>query len=47
MNHQVKGPLTNAIHLYPAQFKLDVLNYMNEHGTSIRETAAHFQYSVL
>ncbi len=27
---------------YPAQFKLDVLNYMNEHGTSIRETAAIF-----
>lgn len=26
---------------YPAQFKLDVLNYMNEHGTSI-ETAAIF-----
>ncbi len=28
--------------VYPAQFKLDVLNYMNEHGTSIRETAAIF-----
>ena len=27
---------------YPAQYKLDVLNYMNEHGTSIRETAAIF-----
>lgn len=27
---------------YSAQFKLDVLNYMNEHGTSIRETAAIF-----
>jgi hypothetical protein len=27
---------------YPAQFKLDVLNYMNEQGTSIRETAAIF-----
>jgi len=27
---------------YPTQFKLDVLNYMNEHGTSIRETAAIF-----
>ena len=27
---------------YSAQYKLDVLNYMNEHGTSIRETAAIF-----
>jgi len=27
---------------YSVQFKLDVLNYMNEQGTSIRETAAHF-----
>ncbi|MED3562816.1 IS3 family transposase [Bacillus xiapuensis] len=27
---------------YPVQFKLDVLNYMNEQGTSIRETAALF-----
>jgi transposase-like protein len=27
---------------YPTQFKLDVLNYMNEKGTSIRETAAIF-----
>lgn len=27
---------------YPAQYKLDVLNYMNEQGTSIRETAAFF-----
>ncbi len=27
---------------YPAQYKLDVLYYMNEHGTSIRETAALF-----
>jgi transposase-like protein len=27
---------------YPALFKLDVLNYMNEQGTSIRETAAIF-----
>lgn len=25
---------------YPAQYKLDILYYMNEHGTSIRETAA-------
>ncbi|MED1785403.1 IS3 family transposase [Brevibacillus fortis] len=27
---------------YSVQFKLDVLNYMNEQGTSIRETAARF-----
>ncbi len=27
---------------YSTQYKLDVLNYMNEHGTSIRETAALF-----
>lgn len=27
---------------YPVQFKLDVLNYMNEYGTSVRETAAVF-----
>lgn len=27
---------------YSAQDKLDVLNYMNEHGTSVRETAAAF-----
>lgn len=27
---------------YSIQFKLDVLNYMNEQGTSIRETAARF-----
>jgi transposase-like protein len=27
---------------YPTQYKLDVLNYMNEQGTSIRETAAIF-----
>lgn len=28
---------------YSAQFKLDVLNYMIEHGTSLNETAAIFQ----
>lgn len=27
---------------YSVQYKLDVLNYMNENGTSIRETAAIF-----
>ncbi|MBE9914318.1 transposase, partial [Paenibacillus donghaensis] len=27
---------------YSVQFKLDVLNYMNEFGTSVRETAAVF-----
>jgi transposase len=28
---------------YSAQFKLDVLNYMNDHGTSPNETAAIFK----
>ncbi|GIN62362.1 transposase [Robertmurraya siralis] len=28
---------------YPQQFKLDVLNYMIEHGTSLNETAAIFK----
>ena len=32
---------------YPAQFKLDVLNYMNEHGTSIRETAAFLIFHLM
>ncbi|MGY3314459.1 transposase-like protein [Peribacillus simplex] len=32
--------LKNAIHTLPR--KLDVLNYMNEHGTFIRKTAAIF-----
>ena len=27
---------------YTQQFKLDVLNYMTEHGTSLHETAAIF-----
>jgi transposase-like protein len=27
---------------YSAEYKLDVLNYMNEHGTSIRKTVAIF-----
>jgi transposase-like protein len=27
---------------YPVQINLDVLNYMNEFGTSVRETAAIF-----
>ena len=30
---------------YSAQFKLDVLNYMIEHGMSLRETAAFFNIS--
>ena len=30
---------------YTLEYKLDVLNYMNEHGTSIRETAAIFNIS--
>ena len=32
---------------YSSQFKLDVLNYMNEHGTSINETAAIFNIPFL
>jgi len=32
---------------YPTQFKLDVLNYMNEYGTSVRETAAIFNIASL
>ena len=42
MNLQVKRLLKNAIHPTHYEYKLDVLNYMNEHGTSIRETAALF-----
>lgn len=38
MNLQVQMLLKNAT--YSTQYKLDVLNYMNEHRTSIRETAA-------
>ncbi|PLS16856.1 IS3 family transposase, partial [Bacillus sp. M6-12] len=30
---------------YTAQFKIDVLNYMNETGTSLLETAAIFKIS--
>lgn len=30
---------------YPAAFKLDVLNYINDYGTSVRETAAIFNLS--
>lgn len=30
---------------YTAQFKIDVLNYMNDHGTSPNETAAIFKIS--
>jgi len=30
---------------YSTQFKLDVLNFMNEQGTSIRETSARFNIS--
>ena len=39
--HGVEG-LINRYTNYSAQFKLDVLNYMIEHGTSLFETAAIF-----
>lgn len=35
----------NTYTKYTAQYKLDVINYMNEHGTSIIETAARFNLS--
>ena len=38
----MKMLLKNAIHPTYLQYKLDVLNYMNEQGTLIRETAALF-----
>ncbi|KMY49856.1 IS3 family transposase [Peribacillus loiseleuriae] len=39
--HGEEGFIKNYTN-YTAQFKLDVLNYMNEHGTSLYETAAIF-----
>ncbi|MEH7418589.1 helix-turn-helix domain-containing protein [Neobacillus drentensis] len=39
--HGEKGLLNNYTN-YTVQFKLDVLNYMNEQGTSLYETAAIF-----
>jgi transposase len=39
--HGEKGLLKNYTN-YTVQFKLDVLNYMNEQGTSLFETAAIF-----
>jgi transposase len=35
----------NTYTKYTAEFKLDVISYMNEHGTSIIETAAIFNLS--
>ena len=32
----------NGYTSYSVQYKLDVLNHLNEHGTSVRETAAVF-----
>ena len=40
--HGIDGLIRKAIQIISAEFKLDVLNYMNEHGTSLYETAAHF-----
>lgn len=39
--HGVEG-LVSAYTNYGIQFKMDVLNYMNEFGASMNETAAHF-----
>jgi len=39
--HGVEGLIKNYTN-YTVQFKLDVLNYMNEQGTSLYETAAIF-----
>ena len=38
----VKKLLKKRYTNYTQEFKLDVLNYMNEHGTSLNETAAIF-----
>lgn len=40
--HHGAGAFTKPYTSYSAQFKLDVLNYMNNHGTSSYETAAIF-----
>ncbi|PLT32123.1 IS3 family transposase [Bacillus sp. V5-8f] len=37
-----KEAFTKSYTNYTAEYKLDVLKYMNEHGTSIRETSAIF-----
>ena len=39
--HGVEG-LGSTYTNYGIQFKMDVLNFMNEHGASMNETAAHF-----
>ncbi|MED3561606.1 IS3 family transposase [Bacillus xiapuensis] len=41
-HHGVEGLLKKSYTSYSAQFKLDVLNYMNDHGTSPNETATIF-----
>ncbi|WP_092277557.1 IS3 family transposase, partial [Brevibacillus centrosporus] len=43
--HHGTEAFTKPYTAYSVQFKLDVLNYMNEQGTSIRETAARFNIS--
>lgn len=40
-----EGAFIKTYTKYTAQYKLDVINYMNEHGTSIIETAARFNLS--
>ncbi|HEK9096880.1 TPA: transposase, partial [Pseudomonas aeruginosa] len=37
-----KNAFSKSYTNYPVQYKLDVLHYMSEHGTSILETAALF-----
>lgn len=37
-----KNAFSKSYTSYPVQYKLDVLHYMSEHGTSILETAALF-----
>ena len=43
----VLKPLLSLVPIYTKQFKLDVLNYMIEHGTSLNETAAIFKIPAL
>jgi transposase-like protein len=44
-HHGVKGICKKSYTSYSSQFKLDVLNYMNDHGTSPNETATIFNIS--
>jgi transposase len=40
-----EGAFVKSYTMYSTQYKLDVLNYMSEHRTSIRETTAIFNLS--